>query len=543
MRPGPLVCRTEGRQITTLVSLLRRVGRVLVQTAVILLLAALLAEGLLQVAALFGHDRERADAVAANAREILCVGDSHTYGALVPPDESYPAHLQRLLDARAPGTYAVVNLGVPGYNTALTRERLHGALARHHPDVVIVWCGVNNAWNRSGPDDVRASWRARLDAWASQHVRLLRLARTWLHDRELDAELAQLGGRAPEVIAQRNPDGTVASVTVAGETQQTRYIHGAAPSDRDLAEGLAADYRVMVDEARRAGARVVLVAYPFGVGAFDAANRAMRRVALASGVPLIEASAGFMRVPPEHRHLLAGGHPNGVIYGEIARDIAAAVLTPPDPRRVAPGVLAFLDFTSPPITGDQAPSAAPEVAGPCAYSTAACNGDRGCYRWRPEGGRCSVESRLAMLASTLDVRARIRLGTVESDSPFQGQHFQILGVLEDRFGTGVFVDVIEGNRLKLTTVGRQEGSCGPLERRLERGAWYDVRLHAEKAEAGTVAVEIADAGGAVLDRVRCAPVNLGGGYFNNVRVGSKAPATIAAVDFAEVEVRSTPEPG
>jgi hypothetical protein len=298
----------------------------------------------------------------------------------------------------------------------------------------------------------------------------------------------------------------------------------------------------MVDDARQAGARVVLVAYPFGIGAFEAANRALRRVALASGVPLIETSAAFARVPPEHRHLLAGGHPNGVIYGEIARDLAATVLTPPDSRTFAPGVLALLDFAAPPLTGDQAPASAPEVVGPCAYSTPACDGDQACFRWRPEGGRCSVESRLSMLASTIDLTARLRLGTVASDSPFQGQHFQILGLLEDRFGTGVFVDVVEGDRLQLTTVGTHEGSCGPLERRLERGPWYGVRLHAEKSEAGTVVLELADAAGTVLDRVRCAPVKLGGGYFNTVRVGSKAPATIAAVDFTEVEVRTTPEP-
>src|SRR6185503_5004959 len=257
------------------------------------------------------------------------------------------------------------------------------ALARPSPDVVIVWCGVNNSWNRSGPDDVRASWKVRLDTWASRHVRLLRLARTWLHDRELDAELAQLAGRAPEVMAERNADGTVASVIVPGRgIQRTLYLRGDAPSARDLESGLTADYRGMIDDATRAGARVVLVAYPLGIGGFDAANRALRRVALGSGVPLIETSAAYARVPAEHRHLLAGGHPNGAIYGEIARDVAAAVLTPPDPRAVAPGGLALLDFSSPPLTGDQAPSTAPEVVGPCAYSTPACDGDRACFRWR-----------------------------------------------------------------------------------------------------------------------------------------------------------------
>ena len=37
-----------------------------------------------------------------NAIIILCVGDSHTYGAKLPDEESYPSQLQALLAERYP---------------------------------------------------------------------------------------------------------------------------------------------------------------------------------------------------------------------------------------------------------------------------------------------------------------------------------------------------------------------------------------------------------------------------------------------------------
>jgi lysophospholipase L1-like esterase len=50
-------------------------------------------------------------------RTILCLGDSHTYGVFYDEAEAYPGQLQRILDARAPGRYRVLNLGRPGMGT------------------------------------------------------------------------------------------------------------------------------------------------------------------------------------------------------------------------------------------------------------------------------------------------------------------------------------------------------------------------------------------------------------------------------------------
>ena len=77
------------------------------------LVSVLLAvEIVLDVAAYFVRDRENATAHLDSAHRVVCVGDSHTYGALVAAAASYPAQLQQLLDAKEPNRFDVINLGV-----------------------------------------------------------------------------------------------------------------------------------------------------------------------------------------------------------------------------------------------------------------------------------------------------------------------------------------------------------------------------------------------------------------------------------------------
>lgn len=83
---------------------MRWVGRGLLLAA----LTALTGELMLQSLSLAVHDRSHAS--QQRAVSILCVGDSHTYGAEVSADEAYPGRLQVELDAVAPGHHRVVNL-------------------------------------------------------------------------------------------------------------------------------------------------------------------------------------------------------------------------------------------------------------------------------------------------------------------------------------------------------------------------------------------------------------------------------------------------
>ncbi|HTE06039.1 MAG TPA: GDSL-type esterase/lipase family protein, partial [Planctomycetota bacterium] len=78
---------------------------------------------------------------------ILCVGDSNTYGLHMPRVFAYPAQLQGLLEQRFHQPVTVANRGVPGQNTAQVLAALPDDLAATHADLVLVLCGINDAWN------------------------------------------------------------------------------------------------------------------------------------------------------------------------------------------------------------------------------------------------------------------------------------------------------------------------------------------------------------------------------------------------------------
>ena len=105
---------------------------------------------------------------------VLCVGDSHTWGN----GRGYPRRLSQRLAALSK-EYRVINLGVPGTNTAQLRNRFAAFLERYDPGLVVIWTGVNNRWNRSETE----VWSeaevapASLTARALDEVRLLRLVR------------------------------------------------------------------------------------------------------------------------------------------------------------------------------------------------------------------------------------------------------------------------------------------------------------------------------------------------------------------------------
>lgn len=88
---------------------------------------------------------------------VACIGDSITYGTGLEnrARDSYPAQLQKLLDAKFPGKYEVRNFGNPGRgvytnrlfkgtNRAFSRQSEHAAALAWHPDVVICNLGIND---------------------------------------------------------------------------------------------------------------------------------------------------------------------------------------------------------------------------------------------------------------------------------------------------------------------------------------------------------------------------------------------------------------
>jgi hypothetical protein len=305
-----------------------RTLRVLGGVAAALCGGLLFVEVLLQVTALFVRDRAEIWREGSSVR-ILCVGDSHTYGAGVPWDESYPAQLQRLLDQRAPGVYSVVNLGIPGMSTTQVRHRLPDEIRRYRPDMILVWCGINNQWNRAESENGSQGILGQLDGLASRS-RLYRLVRVALHDRQLDHDRTIASdGQKWEIIGVdkpltgnatytvRRPDGMIERITHRKE--------GTKISGRAMAPVLEEDYGAMAAHAHAAGVRIAFMAYPLEVGATSVVNGALRRVAADRGVPLLETAASIERVPPTERNFLWAAHPNGRMYREIAKDLLPLV--------------------------------------------------------------------------------------------------------------------------------------------------------------------------------------------------------------------------
>jgi lysophospholipase L1-like esterase len=97
------------------------------------------------------RDRERTLDKPADTFRILALGDSITMGWGVPQDETYPAQLERKLNAATPERagrarrFEVLNLGIGNYNTDQELVRLERLGLGFHPDLILLGYFVNDA--------------------------------------------------------------------------------------------------------------------------------------------------------------------------------------------------------------------------------------------------------------------------------------------------------------------------------------------------------------------------------------------------------------
>ncbi len=92
-------------------------------------------------------------AVSAEPTKVACVGDSITYGMGIPNRavNSYPAQLQKKLDAAEPGKWEVRNFGVSAMTLMKDTSRSYRARAEYRDsvayaaDVVIIMLGTNDS--------------------------------------------------------------------------------------------------------------------------------------------------------------------------------------------------------------------------------------------------------------------------------------------------------------------------------------------------------------------------------------------------------------
>ncbi len=289
----------------------RRVFRLAGKAALACALFLVLIEVLLRLGTFFVYDPSAKGWRPDASIRILAVGDSHTYGGTVPKGQEYPAQLQRFLDEAAPGVYSVLNVGIPGMNTSQVRNRLPLHLARWNPDLVLLWCGVNNTYNqleRANPSPLQ-----RLDAFAWR-ARVYRLARVWVHDWTLVGEVEReiSGGRMALPPSIRDaPLGPSAEQHV----------------DLETVAWAEADYTAMVQMVRGSGIPIVFLTYPLTYSRFRVPNVAMRRASRSLAVPRVVTTPALERIPPAEGRFSWALHPSGRVYGEIARDVAALVLS------------------------------------------------------------------------------------------------------------------------------------------------------------------------------------------------------------------------
>ena len=102
---------------------------------------------------------------------ILAFGDSLTAGYGVEPGESYPDHLQRMLDQRG-YAYRVVNMGISGDTTDGGASRLDSALLLQ-PKIVILELGANDGLRGLPLDRTRSNLDLMINAFQGEGARVI----------------------------------------------------------------------------------------------------------------------------------------------------------------------------------------------------------------------------------------------------------------------------------------------------------------------------------------------------------------------------------
>jgi lysophospholipase L1-like esterase len=308
------------------------------KAALVLVLGLALAELGLQLASRFASDRSSAwkpDTV----HRILCVGDSHTYGAGVEREETYPAQLQALLETREPGVYSVINMGLPGLSAAQLHSRIGVWLHRYRPDLLVVWVGVNDSWNLAELEGGASGIQAKLDGLLVRS-RLYRLIRVTLHDRALDRYVPQTHEELSWHVSERDDVlGPRATYTVRhdGVTERITHLREAIPpadpaqeARRQTQARIERHLSAIAELGEAAGTPLLLLTYPIEASWYQVANRAARSVATRYDLALVETSPGASRLTQEEQDWTWGTHPGPRIYGEIAAEVAPAVAAAPE---------------------------------------------------------------------------------------------------------------------------------------------------------------------------------------------------------------------
>jgi len=208
---------------------------------------------------------------------VVCVGGSTTFGATAGDEaRPYPDVLEGILHVRLGRPVTVINGGVSAYTARLSADRFESKLLAFHPDVVVVYHGINDVLHglRDAP---RFTPRASL---------LVEAVRRWWIDRHGDLPGIQHDPsdylRAYHRILQRCRSRHVAVCLVsfalafddATPLDDVRYYESIMPLYPGQTAGM------LVQAIRDQNARVERMARAYGATSVDAAGELMGRQAL-----------------------------------------------------------------------------------------------------------------------------------------------------------------------------------------------------------------------------------------------------------------------
>lgn len=293
-------------------------GYALLAVAVVGLALELLLQGLHLFTA-----RELQPPTDPDAVVVLCIGDSHTWGM----GRGYPAALAEKLAQRS-ARYHVVNLGVPGSNTAQLRRRFVDYLERFRPRVVIVWSGINNSWNRTDVALWDAAGEPDARPWTERLVdasRVVRFVRVWRHQRALERAAADLGPLlAPALSHEPDESRQTFRREVMGVSDRQENTPSPPVDEAETTRVTALDIAWFGTMGRAYGIPVLAITYPLGLAQFGAANAGIRAGATEAGAGVIDANEALQRL--KDRNAAAGQerslfdpslHPTQEAYDEI----------------------------------------------------------------------------------------------------------------------------------------------------------------------------------------------------------------------------------
>lgn len=278
----------------------------------------LLAEGLLWAAhfAVGGSGR-----VAAGG-DVLCIGDSHTFGWNVDAASAYPARLEALL---APVGLDVTNRGAAGKNTRTLLEELDEYLQLDAPQIVLILAGLNNPWSRP-PADLSVDAEPPGLLGKTRLARFVRIAAARFEGERRGIGVGD-GSGAGSVEERELEDGRTEVRVVNREGVVETFTVGGGTVSHDEAElahqWIQHDLGALAARARAFGAEPVLLTYAVeNSDTMRAVNASIRAAAKEHDVPLIDVARAMLpgvEAFGEERLVFPDAHPRVEGYRAVAR--------------------------------------------------------------------------------------------------------------------------------------------------------------------------------------------------------------------------------